>query len=155
MTITVYRVDSGFRNVPDGISLTRPTDSSTIYRECRVVLPDGYTIEDAEIGPCIYNDKNHPCQLALNAINHSNIICVSQDGIQLLRNARENDAPPIQLREARLAANLTQTQLADLCDMNISQVQKLESGECQIKNIAAKNLIALADALDLDPRALI
>lgn len=59
------------------------------------------------------------------------------------------------LEWARQMAGLTQQQLADAAGVNIRLVQKVEGGEAQAGNLTAKNLIALADALDMDPRDLI
>lgn len=55
----------------------------------------------------------------------------------------------------RMRAVLTQRQLADAAGLNIRLVQKVEDGESEAGNLTAKNLIALADALDVDPRDLI
>lgn len=59
------------------------------------------------------------------------------------------------IREARLAAGLTQKQLAAAAGVNIRLVQKVENGEAKAANLTAKNLLALADALGVDPRELI
>ena len=48
----------------------------------------------------------------------------------------------------------TQQQLADAAGVNIRLVQKVEGGEAEAGNLTAKNLLALADALDVDPRSL-
>lgn len=61
----------------------------------------------------------------------------------------------IEFKMLRHAAGLTQQQLADRSSVNISLIRKLEGGTADICNIAAKNLIALADALDTDPHDLI
>ena len=50
---------------------------------------------------------------------------------------------------------LTQQQLADAAGVNVSLVRKIEGGTVAIGNITAKNLLALADALNVDPRDLI
>ncbi len=55
------------------------------------------------------------------------------------------------LRTLRLARGLTQKALADIVGMNISQIQKLESGTIRLENITFKNGLALADALGVDP----
>lgn len=55
----------------------------------------------------------------------------------------------------RIQAGLTQRQLADLAGINIRQVQKIENGETLAANTTAKNLLALADALGVDPHALL
>lgn len=59
------------------------------------------------------------------------------------------------LEWARQMAGLTQQQLANAAGVNIRLVQKVEGGEAQAGNLTAKNLIALADALGMDPRDLI
>lgn len=59
------------------------------------------------------------------------------------------------LRSARKAAGLTQKQLAEHAGISYTQVQKAESGEIKPGNMAAKNLLAIADALQVDPRSLI
>lgn len=59
------------------------------------------------------------------------------------------------LEWARQMAGLTQQQLANAAGVNIRLVQKVEGGEAQAGNLTAKNLIALADALSMDPRDLI
>lgn len=55
----------------------------------------------------------------------------------------------------RVQAGLTQQQLSDAAGVNIRLVQKVEGGEAQPGNLTAKNLLALADALGVDPRELI
>lgn len=157
MTITVYRVKSKsiYEFEPDSIALARPTDSSAVYRECRVILPDGYTVREDWDGPCVYSDKGHECKLKLREINHSNIVCVSRDGIKILRNAHDEDeTQPIPLWKARRDANLSQRLLADASGVSIHQIQQIESGEIKIENIAAKTLMTLAEVLEVDPRTL-
>ena len=55
----------------------------------------------------------------------------------------------------RIKAGLTQKRLADLAGLNIRQVQKIENGETLAGNTTAKNLLALADALGIDPHKLL
>lgn len=59
------------------------------------------------------------------------------------------------IKEARKAARMTQQQLADESGVNIRQIQRLESGESLAGNLTAKNLIAIADVLGVDPHILI
>lgn len=61
--------------------------------------------------------------------------------------------PP--LRTARVSAHLTQKQLADAAGVNIRLVQKVEGGEAEAGNLTARNLLALASVLSVDPRDLI
>ena len=59
------------------------------------------------------------------------------------------------LRRARRNARLTQQQLSDMTGINIRQIQRLEYDEASMDNVTAKNLIALADALGVDPHELL
>lgn len=59
------------------------------------------------------------------------------------------------ITDARKSAGLTQRQLSELSGVNIRQIQRVESGASQAGNLTAKNLIAIADALGVDPRELI
>lgn len=67
--------------------------------------------------------------------------------------ARPADIPS--LGYWRKKAGLTQQQLADLAGINIRQVQRAESGESQLSNFTAINLLRLADVLGIDPYTLI
>ena len=59
------------------------------------------------------------------------------------------------ITDSRKSAGLTQRQLSELSGVNIRQIQRVESGASQASNLTAKNLIAIADALGVDPRELI
>ena len=52
------------------------------------------------------------------------------------------------IKSMRLAAGLTQTQLAQKAGMNYRWIQKLERGEILIENITLKNAIKLFSALE-------
>ena len=52
-------------------------------------------------------------------------------------------------------ANMTQAQLADKSGVNVRQIQRVETGEAAAGNLTAVNLIALADALEVDAKSLI
>lgn len=86
--------------------------------------------------------------------------CQRQDGnctlCALVNYGRDcHNRPITKLEWARQGIGLTQQQLADAAGVNIRLVQKVEGGEAQAGNLTAKNLIALADALSMDPRDLI
>lgn len=59
------------------------------------------------------------------------------------------------IKEARKVARMTQQQLAEKSGVNVRQIQRVESGESLAGNLTAKNLIAIADALGVDPHSLI
>lgn len=59
------------------------------------------------------------------------------------------------LEFARRAAGFTQKQLADASGVNIRQIQRVESGRSTEGNVTAKNLLAIADALGVDPHILL
>lgn len=53
----------------------------------------------------------------------------------------------IPLRRLRLAAGLTQAQLATASGVNPRQIQRVENGESKAENLTLKNAVALAAAL--------
>ena len=55
----------------------------------------------------------------------------------------------------RRMAGMTQAQLADKSGVNARQIQRVEVGEADVGNLTARNLIALADALDMDAKHLL
>ena len=55
----------------------------------------------------------------------------------------------------RRGAGIEQQQLADISRVNVRQIRKIELGEISAENLTAKNLLSLADALWVDPHALI
>ena len=61
----------------------------------------------------------------------------------------------IPIRDARIAAGMTQKDLAKASGVNSRQIQRLELGEADAGNLTAKNLLAIADALGVDPHDLI
>lgn len=63
--------------------------------------------------------------------------------------------PISKLEWARQGARLTQKQLADAAGVNIRLVQKVEGGEAEAGNLTAKNLLAIAKALNVSPYDLI
>lgn len=59
------------------------------------------------------------------------------------------------IKEARIAAGMTQKELAEAAGMHPRAIQKLESGEYKPENTTARNLVSIADALGVDPHCLI
>ena len=55
----------------------------------------------------------------------------------------------------RLKSGMTQAELSKKSGIYIRQIQKVESGEIEAGNMAAKTLFALADALGADARELL
>lgn len=55
----------------------------------------------------------------------------------------------------RVAMEMTQKQLAQASGVNIRQIQRVENGEADAGNLTAKNLLAIADALGVDPHGLL
>lgn len=63
--------------------------------------------------------------------------------------------PITKLEWARISAGLTTAELAERSGVNVRAIQKVESGEAQAGNMTARNMLAIADALDVDIRELI
>ena len=59
------------------------------------------------------------------------------------------------LKAARTNAGMTQQQLADASCVNIRQIRRVELGTSEAGNMSARNLLAIADILGVDPRELI
>lgn len=59
------------------------------------------------------------------------------------------------IKAARHKAGMTQRRLSEKSGVNIRQIQKAESGETSTGSMAARNLIAIADALGVHPRELL
>lgn len=69
------------------------------------------------------------------------------------RDCHNNPIHP--LLWARLNAELTQRGLAEKSGVSIKTIQKIEAGSADIGNLTANNLLALAEALETPPRALV
>lgn len=156
MQVTIYRIDSGFSNVCDGLSLRRP-GSDAIYSEDVYELPDGFILDADEYGaprildaqggeaiPCLRS--NRPGAAVFLVLNNGTMVPI-----------KKAEAPRgnIPLRDARIAAGLTQQQLAELSGVNVRQIRRVEIGEAEAGNLTAKNLLSLADALSVDPHSII
>ena len=63
--------------------------------------------------------------------------------------------PITKLEWARISAGLTTAELAERSGVNVRAIQKVESGEAQAGNMTARNILAIADALDVYIRELI
>lgn len=61
----------------------------------------------------------------------------------------------IPLRRLRLAAGLTQLQLAAASGVNPRQIRRVESGSSKAENLTLKNAVALAAALGCKPEDLL
>lgn len=55
----------------------------------------------------------------------------------------------------RVQKGLTQAQLSEGAGVNIRQIQKVEAGDIEAGNMTARNLLAIADVLGVDPHVLI
>lgn len=156
MQVTLYRVSSGFANVCDGISVRRPGNDA-IYSEAEYDLPEGFSVDVDEYGiPRIIDAQGRettPC-IRSNRPGAA-VFLVLQDGSMVPIKKAKAPEKRIPLRDARIAAGLTQQQLAKLSGVNSRQIQRVELGEAEAGNLTAKNLLAIADALGVYPRELI
>lgn len=86
--------------------------------------------------------------------------CQRQDGnctlCSLVSHGRDCHNRPISnLEWARLGAGLGQKELAERSGVNVNYIQRVELGQGKAGNMAAKNLLALAKALGVNPEELI
>lgn len=153
--ITVYVIRSGFANVIDSVSLRQPR-GDRIYEERRVRIPPGYTIAECMCGTDeIYDERGQHCDLCLNNMAGRVVLAVSANRVVALTRVRDEHVSSPSLRDVRMRAELTQQQLADAAGVNIRLIQKLEGGEVEPGNVTARNLLAIADVLGVEPRVLL
>lgn len=86
--------------------------------------------------------------------------CQREDGdctvCSLVNYGRDcRNRPITKLEWSRRVAGLTQAELSKQSGVNIRQIQRVELGEADAGNLTAKNIIALADALGVNVRALV
>lgn len=86
--------------------------------------------------------------------------CQHEDGdctvCSLVNYGRDcHNRPITKLEWFRRMADMTQARLAEKSGVNIRQIQRVELGEAEAGNLTAKNLIAIADAIGVDPKDLI
>lgn len=149
MQVTLYRVDSGFRNVQDGLTLVRP-DSSTIYTEAVYDLPEGFEVAVDDCGqPHIYGPDGLATPAPVGRFDRGGVMLVTAGGDRIgLR--RVGERPAVTLRTARLAAGLTQTQVAQAAGITTRQLQRAEQDGADPGTISARTLLTICDLLDLD-----
>lgn len=156
MQATIYRVDSGFRNVCDGLTVNRP-GSDAIYTEAVYDLPDGFRVDVDSSGVLRIIDPDGveatPCLRNNSPRSAVCLICDCGRSITISRAKYPDKHIPI--RDARITAGMTQQELAKLSGVNVRQIQRVELGEADAGNLTAKNLLAIADALGVDARELI
>ena len=66
-----------------------------------------------------------------------------------------HNRPISKLEWSRRMAGLTQTDLAIKSGVNRRQIQRVEMGDADAGNLTARNLIAIADVLGVNPKDLI
>lgn len=65
------------------------------------------------------------------------------------------DRPITKLEWARLAAGMSQKQLAESSSVNLRQIQRVELGEADAGNLTARNILAIADAIGVEVKDLL
>lgn len=74
----------------------------------------------------------------------------------LARNDQDCRGRPISnLERARKAAGMKLTELSKKSGVGLRQIQRVERGEAEAGNLTARNLLAIADALGIDPKELL
>lgn len=61
----------------------------------------------------------------------------------------------MKIREHRKAKRLTLHQLSELSGVSVTQIQAVETGKSEPGNMSARNLLAIAKALNADPYELL
>lgn len=116
----------------------------TLYTFC---ITPGRALKMSDLEP--YNSPL-PRELAL-AASHAKPYDAGLRGLQM-KFFGLTDCP---LKAARIAAGMTQTQLADASGVHSRQIQRIENGEATMANITLSNALKIADALGVDVKDLI
>lgn len=143
MTVKLYRVSSGFVNVPDQIVTSRP-GGDCIYYENEYELPQGYTLGETESRrQAIFDPSGKYCDVCVGGKHTNVVLLVTEDGI----TAMKLDANPaeMKIRDRRQNAGLTQQQLASAVGATQKQISAWETGQ---NEPSIKVLKAMAQALD-------
>jgi transcriptional regulator with XRE-family HTH domain len=75
--------------------------------------------------------------------------------LKVHKKMESKEAPSLPLKNLRVAAGLTQQQLAATSGVNIRQIQRIELGEAKIGNVTLSNAVAIAKALGVSPEDLL
>ena len=148
---TAYLIYNDFGRY--GVSLERP-GSDVIFDELTLELPDGWSIDVCVDGSKMLIDPNGNCA-DIFATEHKTIGAVAFSSFRYFRRLTATESQPKTLRGFRISAGMTQQQLSNASGVNIRQIQRVEGGESDINNVSAKNLLALSDALGIEPRQLL
>lgn len=143
MTVKLYRVSSGFANIPDQIVTSRP-GGDCIYHENEYELPQGYALGETESGrQAIFDPSGKYCDVCVGGKHTNVVLLVTEDGITAMRLA----ANPVEMkiRDRRQNAGLTQQQLASAVGATQKQISAWETGQ---NEPSIKALKAMAQALD-------
>lgn len=86
--------------------------------------------------------------------------CQRQDGnctlCSLVSYGRDcRNRPITKLEWARLAAGISQKELSERSGVGVKYIQHVEHGKGEAGNMAARNIIALSEALGVNPKELI
>lgn len=86
--------------------------------------------------------------------------CVRLDGdcthCERVQDRKDCKGRPIsKLEWARLAANMTQKDLAEKSGVQAKLIQNVELGKSEAGNMTARNIVAIAKALGVSPESLI
>lgn len=116
----------------------------TLYTFC---ITPGRALKMSDLEP--YNSPL-PRELAL-AASHAKPYDAGLRELQM-KSFGLTDCP---LKAARIAAGMTQAQLAEASGVNSRQIQRIENGEAEMSNITLVNAIKISDALGVDAKELI
>lgn len=157
MTINLFRVYGLLGHEKQPIFAACDARPENPYDLVEAELPDGWSIWENDCYERILEDPDgtsYPLVECLHTMRDTPFIAWAYaDGrtadISLKWRYANNTVRG--LRERR---GYTQKFLAQKAGINVRLLQKLELGEINIENITAKNLLSIADALDVEPYAL-
>lgn len=157
MTINLYRIYGVLGSEKQPIFAACAPASENPYDLVEADLPDGWNVCENYVNARLIESSDGTlcpltdCLITLDNSPALNWPCSWNKKIVIRLKWRYANNTVRGWRDRR---GLTQKALAEKAGINVRLLQKLELGEINIENITAKNLLSIADALDVEPIAL-
>lgn len=142
MVIKAYRIDSGFANVQDEISLSHPGEN-TIFNEVFLDLPDGFVVDEGQFGHTYIYDDNGAAWEPVVSLRGNLYQIVGADGVITVQEVYRPAQSHIKTRRENVGISIRA--LASAIGVSKTTIENIEGG----KNIPSIELVRkIAKVLD-------
>jgi len=163
MEITEKLLLDNYDGLSKGLVNMSEIEGIIIWWEYRKVADGYHTVVSDRDFACeitLENDRTGTIPLSDENNNHPSLAALKADyndavGTSVAARGQVKSKYDSSLACLRIAAGLTQRQLADMANVSENQIQRFESGERAIGNAAATTVAAIAAALCTDVETLI